>query len=364
MKKECEGHAVGIDLGTTYSCVAVWQQQHSRAEIIPNDQGNRTTPSYVAFTEYQRLVGDVAMNQADINPTNMVLFLYAKRMIGRKFADPSIQKDKEVWPFRVTSGANDEPIVVVKYKGQERRLCPEEILAMVLTKMRENAEEYLDALVKNVVITVPAYFSDSQRKATRDAGAIAGLNVMRLINEPTAAAIAYGLDKAGNNRCGERNVLVFHLGGGTFHVTLLTIKNKLFQVKAFGGNTHLGGKDFNDRMLKHFIELFNKKNNVDISGNSRALRRLRSACERAKRVLSYNSDALIGIDSLFQGIDFCSSITRARFEELNMDLFRECIDTVSKCLTDADMDKNCVDDVVLVGGSSRILKVQQIDSRS
>ncbi|KAL4323028.1 hypothetical protein HN51_068146 [Arachis hypogaea] len=358
MAKKCEGHAVGIDLGTTYSCVAVWKEQHSRAEVIPNDQGNRTTPSYVAFTHNQRLIGDAAKNQAAINSTNTVFD--AKRMIGRKFADPNIQKDKVLWPFKVISGANGEPIVVVKYKGQERRLCPEEISAMILTKMRETAEAYLGSPVENAVITVPAYFSDSQRKATRDAGAIAGLTVMRLINEPTAAAIAYGLDKGAGNCSAERNALIFDLGGGTFDVTLLTIKDKLFEVKASGGNTHLGGEDFDDRMLNYFIEEFEKKNKVDISGDSRALRRLRNECERAKRTLSSSIDAVIDIDGLFKGIDFSSSITQAKFEELNKDLFEECIEIVKECVTNAGVDKSCIHEVVLVGGSSRIPKVQQL----
>ncbi|XP_015963008.1 heat shock 70 kDa protein 4-like [Arachis duranensis] len=357
MEKECEGGAVGIDLGTTYSCVAVWIQHHNRVEIIHNDQGNKTTPSYVAFTDKQRLIGDAAKNQAAINPTNTVFD--AKRMIGRKFSDPNIQKDKLLSPFKVISGVDDQPTIVVQHKGQEKRLCAEEVSAMILMKMRKIAEAYLESPVKNAVITVPAFFNDSQRKATRDAGAIAGLNVMRIINEPTAAAIAYGLDKR-SNCVGERNIFVFDLGGGTFDVSLLTIKDKVFEMKATAGNTHLGGEDFDNRMLNYFMQEFNKKNNLDISGNSRALRRLRNACERAKRVLSYNADAFIEIDCLFQGIDFCSSIARTRFEELNMDLFRECIDTVNKCLTDANMDKNCVDDVVLVGGSSRIPKVQQL----
>ncbi|XP_052115971.1 heat shock cognate 70 kDa protein-like isoform X2 [Arachis duranensis] len=281
-------------------------------------------------------------------------------MIGRKFADPNIQKDKVLWPFKVISGANGEPIVSVKYKDQERRLCPEEISAMVLTKMRETAEAYLDSPVEYAVITVPAYFSDSQRKATRDAGAIAGLTVMRLINEPTAAAIAYGLDKRAGNCSAERNVLIFDLGGGTFDVTLLTIKDKLFEVKAACGNTHLGGEDFDDRMLKYFIEEFEKKNKVDISGDSRALRRLRNECERAKRTLSSSIDAFIDIDCLFKGIDFSSSITQAKFEELNKDLFEECIEIVKECVTNAGIDKRCIHEVVLVGGSSRIPKVQQL----
>ncbi|MED6213641.1 hypothetical protein PIB30_095292 [Stylosanthes scabra] len=343
MAKESEGVAVGIDLGTTYSCVAVWLEHHNRVEIIHNNQGNKTTPSYVAFTDKQRLIGDAAKNQAAINPTNTVFD--AKRMIGRKYNDPNIQKDKLLWPFKVISGVDDQPTIVVQHKGQERRLCAEEVSAMILLKMRNIAEAYLESPVKNAVIT------------TRRA--IAGLNVLRIINEPTAAAIAYGLDKR-SNCVGERNIFVSDFGGGTFDVSLLTIKDKVFEIKATAGNTHLGGEDFDNRMLNYFMEEFNKKNNLDISGNSRALRRLRNACERAKRVLSYNVDAFIEIDGLFKGIDFCSSITRGRFEELNIDLFRECIDTVNKCVTDANMDKNCVDDVVLVGGSSRIPKLQQL----
>ncbi|RDX97453.1 putative mediator of RNA polymerase II transcription subunit 37c, partial [Mucuna pruriens] len=357
MARKYNGCAIGIDLGTTYSCVAVWQEQHNRVEIIHNDQGNNTTPSCVAFTDDQRLIGDAAKNQAANNPENTVFD--AKRLIGRKYSDPIIQKDKMLWPFKVVSGINDKPMIVVKYKGQEKNLCAEEVSAMVLTKMREIAEVYLETPIKNAVVTVPAYFNDFQRKVTKDAGVIAGLNVMQIINEPTAAAIAYGLDKR-TNCVGERNIFIFDLGGGTFDVSLLTIKDKVFQVKATAGNTHLGGEDIDNRMVNYFIEEIKRKNKVDISGNPRALRRLRAACERAKMKLSYVVITKIELDSLFRGIDFYSLISRARFEEINMELFEECMEMVDNCLTDAKMDNSSVHDVVLVGGSSRIPKVQQL----
>ncbi|KAL4355783.1 hypothetical protein AHAS_Ahas09G0021200 [Arachis hypogaea] len=355
--RKYEGHAVGIDLGTTYSCVAVWQEQHCRVEIIHNDQGNRTTPSYVAFTANQRLIGDAAKNQAAANPINTVFDV--KRLIGRKYSDPIVKNDILMWPFKVTAGIDDKPVIVVTYKDKEMRFSAEEISSMVLTKMREIAEAYLESPVCDAVITVPAYFNDSQRKATRDAGAIAGLNVMRIISEPTAAAIAYGLDKR-SDCAGKRNIFIFDLGGGTFDVCLLTIKGKVFKVKATAGNTHLGGEDFDNRIVTYFVKEFQRKNKVDISGNARALRRLRTACEKAKRTLSYAVTATIELDAFFEGIDFYSSITRARFEELNADLFRECLETVAGCLTDAKIDKASVHDVVLVGGSSRIPKVQEL----
>ncbi|XP_045798554.1 heat shock 70 kDa protein 4-like [Trifolium pratense] len=357
MAKKYEGHAVGIDLGTTYSCVAVWHEQHSRVEIIHNDQGNRTTPSCVAFTDKQRLIGDAAKNQAATNPQNTIFD--AKRLIGRQFSDDVVQKDINLWPFKVIADVNNKPMVVVRYKGQEKQLCAEEISSMVLIKMREIAEAYLESPVKNAVITVPAYFNDSQRKATKDAGAIAGLDVMRIMSEPTAAAIAYSLDKR-INCVVERNIFVFDLGGGTFDVSLVTIKDKVFQVKATAGNTHLGGEDFDNRMVNYFVEEFKRKKKVDISGNPRAMRRLRTTCERVKRILSFSVDTTIEVDALFEGIDFSSSITRAKFEEINMDLFNECMETVESCLNDSKMDKSSVDDVVLVGGSSRIPKVQQL----
>ncbi|XP_027121874.1 heat shock 70 kDa protein [Coffea eugenioides] len=355
MAAKGEGKAIGIDLGTTYSCVGVWQ--NDRVEIIPNDQGNRTTPSYVAFTDTERLIGDAAKNQVAMNPQNTVFD--AKRLIGRRYSDPSVQADMRHWPFKVIAGPGDKPMIVVQYKGEEKHFAPEEISSMVLTKMKEVAESFLGQTVKNAVITVPAYFNDSQRQATKDAGAIAAINVMRIINEPTAAAIAYGLDKKGS-RTGEKNVLIFDLGGGTFDVSLLTIEEGIFEVKATAGDTHLGGEDFDNRLVNHFVQEFKRKNKKDISGNARALRRLRTACERAKRTLSSTAQTTIEIDSLYEGIDFYATITRARFEELNMDLFRKCMEPVEKCLRDAKVDKSHVHDVVLVGGSTRIPKVQQL----
>jgi L1 cell adhesion molecule like protein len=291
--------------------------------------------------------------------TSIFYFADAKRLIGRKYSDSVIQNDILMWPFKVIAGDNDKLTIVVNYKGEEKHLVAEEISAMILAQMREIAGAYLESPVKNAVITVPAYFNDSQRQATKDAGDIAGLNVIRIINEPTAAALAYGLQKRGD--CiEERNIFIFDLGGGTFDVSLLTIKNNSFEVKATTGDTHLGGEDFDNRMVNHFANEFKRKNKVDISGNSRAMRRLRTACERAKRTLSYDTNATIDIDVICEGIDFCSSITRAKFEQLNMDLFEKCMETVKDCLSDAKMDKNSVDDVVLVGGSSRIPKVQQL----
>ncbi|MCD9642392.1 heat shock [Datura stramonium] len=350
-----EGKAIGIDLGTTYSCVGVWQ--NDRVEIIPNDQGNRTTPSYVAFTDTERLIGDAAKNQVAMNPQNTVFD--AKRLIGRRFSDPTVQTDMKHWPFKVVPGPGDKPMIVVNFKGEEKQFAPEEISSMVLTKMKETAEAFLGQTVKNAVVTVPAYFNDSQRQATKDAGAIAGLNVMRIINEPTAAAIAYGLDKKAS-KGGEKNVLIFDLGGGTFDVSLLTIEEGIFEVKSTAGDTHLGGEDFDNRLVSHFVQEFRRKHKKDITSNARALRRLRTACERAKRTLSSTSQTTIEIDSLYEGIDFYATITRARFEELNMDLFRKCMEPVEKCLRDAKMDKSQVHDVVLVGGSTRIPKVQQL----
>lgn len=352
---ETSGKAIGIDLGTTYSCVGAWL--NDRVEIIPNDQGNRTTPSYVAFTDTERLIGDAAKNQVAMNPQNTVFD--AKRLIGRRFSDPTVQSDMKLWPFKVIPGPGDKPMIVVTYKGEGKQFSPEEISSMVLTKMRETAEAFLGQPIKNAVITVPAYFNDSQRQATKDAGTIAALNVMRIINEPTAAAIAYGLDKKASKR-GEQNVLIFDLGGGTFDVSLLTIEEGIFEVKATAGDTHLGGEDFDNRLVNHFVAEFKRKNKKDISGNARALRRLRTACERAKRTLSSTTQTTIEIDSLYEGIDFYATITRARFEELNMDLFRKCMDPVEKCLRDAKIDKSQVDEVVLVGGSTRIPKVQSL----
>ncbi|XP_047955154.1 heat shock 70 kDa protein 1-like [Salvia hispanica] len=348
-----EWPAIGIDLGTTYSCVGVWQ--HDRVEIIPNEQGNPITPSYVAFTRSGRLTGDTAKNQAAVNPINTVFD--AKRLIGRLFSDSCVQSDMKLWPFKVFSGPNDKPMISVDYKGEEKHFAAEEISSMVLIKMREIAEAYLGSPVRNAVITVPAYFNDYQRQATKDAGVIAGLNVMRIIKEPTAAAIAYGLDKT--TSAVPKSVLIFDLGGGTFDVSLLVLEEGVFEVTATAGDTHLGGEDFNNRMIDHFVHELKMKNK-DIRGNPKALRRLRTACERAKRTLSFAAETTIEIDCLYEGIDFYAPITRAWFEELNMDLFRKCMDPVEKCLRDAKTDKSSVHEVVLVGGSTRIPKVQQL----
>eukprot|EP01090_Pellita_catalonica_P004236 TRINITY_DN1406_c0_g1_i3.p1 TRINITY_DN1406_c0_g1~~TRINITY_DN1406_c0_g1_i3.p1 ORF type:complete len:708 (-),score=188.96 TRINITY_DN1406_c0_g1_i3:41-2080(-) len=343
---------VGIDLGTTYSCVGVWKGD--RVEIIANDQGNRVTPSYVAFTDTERLIGDAAKNQVAMNPQNTVFD--AKRLIGRRFSEKNVQDDIKHWPFTVVARQGDKPFVQVEYKGETKEFSPEEISSMVLVKMKEVAENFLGQTVPAAVITVPAYFNDAQRQATKDAGAIAGFEVKRIINEPTAAAIAYGLDKKGN--AGEKNVLIFDLGGGTFDVSLLSIEEGIFEVKSTAGDTHLGGEDFDNRMVDHFVEEFKRKYSGDLKTSARGLRRLRSACERAKRTLSSNAQATIEIDSLYEGQDFYTSITRARFEELNNDLFRSCLDPVDKVLKDAKLDKRAVDEVVLVGGSTRIPKIQ------
>jgi len=348
--------AIGIDLGTTYSCVGVWQDD--RVEIIANDQGNRTTPSYVAFTDTERLIGDAAKNQVAMNPENTVFD--AKRLIGRKFSDPTVQADMKHWPFKVIRGEGDKPMIQVRYKGEIKTFSPEEISSMVLTKMKETAEAFMGKQVKEAVITVPAYFNDSQRQATKDAGAIAALNVLRIINEPTAAAIAYGLDRHVTQGKKESNILIFDLGGGTFDVSLLTLDEGIFEVKATAGDTHLGGEDFDNRMVSFFVEEFKRKYKHDISNNQRAIRRLRTACERAKRTLSSSTQASVEIDSLYEGIDFYTSITRARFEELNQDLFRKCIQPVERVLQDSKMDKKSIDEIVLVGGSTRIPKIQQM----
>lgn len=343
--------AIGIDLGTTYSCVGWWKD--NRCEIIANDQGNRTTPSYVAFTETERLIGDGAKNQASMNPENTIYD--AKRLIGRKFNDSVIQGDIKSFPFCVKE-KDEKPIIEVSYKEEMKTFQPEEISSMILTKMKEIAEAYIGEKVTDAVVTVPAYFNDSQRQATKDAGQISGLNVLRIINEPTAAAIAYGLDKKSE----EKMVLIFDLGGGTFDVSLLCIDDGIFEVKSTAGDTHLGGEDFDNILMKYFIEEFKRKNKIDISDNKRSLRRLKTACERAKRNLSSSSSASIELESLCDGVDFFSSITRARFESLCMNLFQKCIEPVTKVLQDAGVSKSQVNDIVLVGGSTRIPKVQEL----
>jgi L1 cell adhesion molecule like protein len=346
--------AVGIDLGTTYSCVGVWQ--NDRVEIIANDQGNRTTPSYVSFSDNERLIGDAAKNQVAMNPNNTVFD--AKRLIGRKFDDAEVQSDIKHFPFKVINKAG-KPYIRVNYRGEDKEFSPEEISSMVLLKMKETAEAYLGGTINNAVVTVPAYFNDSQRQATKDAGTISGLNVLRIINEPTAAAIAYGLDK---KVIGERNVLIFDLGGGTFDVSLLTIEEGIFEVKATAGDTHLGGEDFDNRLVNFFVQEFKRKHKKDISSNPRALRRLRTACERAKRTLSSATQSSIEIDSLYEGIDFYTSLTRARFEELCQDLFRSTLEPVEKVLRDSKIDKANVHEIVLVGGSTRIPRIVKLVS--
>ncbi|XP_074270761.1 heat shock 70 kDa protein 18-like [Silene latifolia] len=352
---------IGIDLGTTYSCVGVWQ--HNRVEIITNDLGNRTTPSCVAFTQTHRLIGDAAKHQGPMNPSNTIF--ETKRLIGRKFDDPIVQDDMKLWPFKVIvdpeNSEDNYPRIVVNYKDEEKLFSPEQISSMILVKMKEIAETYLGKEVTDAVVTVPAYFNDAQRKATKDAGVIAGLNVERIINEPTAAAIAYGLDKELTKyNAATKNILVFDLGGGTFDVSVVTVQKDSFEVKAVSGDTHLGGGDFDTRLVSYFVDMFARKYKKNLGENPRALGRLRAACERAKRNLSSITCTSIDIDCLLDGIDFSSTISRARFEYLNQDLFKKCLEPVDKCLNDAKLNKTDVDDIVLVGGSTRIPKVQQL----
>ena len=345
--------AIGIDLGTTYSCVGVFQ--NGRAEIIANDQGNRTTPSYVSFTDEDRLIGDSAKNQSNMNPKNTVHD--AKRLLGRDFSDEHVQKDIKQWTFDVKDDGKNKPKISVKFKGENKQFYPEEISAMVLTKMKEIAETYLGTTVTDAVVTVPAYFGDSQRQATKDAGVIAGLNVLRIINEPTAAAIAYGLD---NKVSKEKNVLIFDCGGGTHDVSLLSIEDGIFEVKATAGDSNLGGEDFDNMLVEHFCQEFKRKHKKDIRSNPRSIRRLRTSCERAKRSLSSSTQASIEIDSLYDGIDFMTTITRARFEELCADIFKKTMEPVDKVILDSKISKNNVDEIILVGGSTRIPKIQKL----
>jgi len=344
---------IGIDLGTTYSCVGVWQ--NGNVEIIANDQGSRTTPSYVAFTENERLVGNAAKSQSAQNPSNTIYD--AKRLIGGNFNDEKIQNDIKYFTYDVIASSDGKPVISAEYKGENKTFQPEEISSMVLAKMKETAEAFMGTSVKDAVITVPAYFNDSQRQATKDAGSIAGLNILRIINEPTAAAIAYGLDKEKGQ--GEKNVLIYDLGGGTFDVTLLAIEDGVFEVKATAGDTHLGGEDFDRRLVEHCVQDFKRRFNNDISNNKRSMRRLQNSCEIAKKTLSSSTFAAIEIDSLFEGIDYNTTITRARFEDLCSDLFRKTFDPVEKVLQDGKMSKSMIHDIVLVGGSTRIPKVQE-----
>ncbi|VAI42007.1 unnamed protein product [Triticum turgidum subsp. durum] len=346
------GTVIGIDLGTTYSCVGVYKNGH--VEIIANDQGNRITPSWVGFTDGERLIGEAAKNQAAVNPERTVFDV--KRLIGRKFEDKEVQRDMKLVPYKIVN-KEGKPYIQVKIKdGETKVFSPEEISAMILGKMKETAEAYLGKKINDAVVTVPAYFNDAQRQATKDAGVIAGLNVARIINEPTAAAIAYGLDKRG----GEKNILVFDLGGGTFDVSILTIDNGVFEVLATNGDTHLGGEDFDHRIMDYFIKLIKKKHGKDISKDNRALGKLRREAERAKRALSNQHQVRVEIESLFDGTDFSEPLTRARFEELNNDLFRKTMGPVKKAMDDAGLEKTQIHEIVLVGGSTRIPKVQQL----
>jgi len=344
--------AIGIDLGTTYSCVGVWQ--NNTVEIIANDQGNRTTPSFVSFAKDQRLIGDAAKSQASSNPENTIFD--SKRLIGRKFTDPSVQSDIKHFPYNIIKGKDDKPMIQVNTKDGEKSFQSEEIAAIILTKMKNIAESYLGEEVTKAVITVPAYFNDSQRQATKDAGVIAGLEVLRVINEPTAAALAYGLDKKG----GEKQVLIFDLGGGTFDVSLLNIDDGIFEVKATSGDTHLGGEDFDNRLVEYCCSEIKRKLKKDITNNKRAISRLRNACERAKRTLSSSTSAHIEIDSLIDGLDYMTQITRAKFEALCHDLFEDTMIPVEKVLADSKISKGQIDDIVLVGGSTRIPKIQNL----
>ena len=345
--------AVGIDLGTTYSCVGVWQ--NDRVEIIANDQGNRTTPSYVAFTSDERLIGDAAKSQAAANPANTVFD--AKRLIGRKFGDASVKSDMSHWPFTVKPGTADKPLIEVNFNGETKTFSPEEISAMVLQKMKATAEAYLGTKVTDAVITVPAYFNDSQRQATKDAGLIAGLNVLRIINEPTAAALAYGLEKKTN---GEKNVLIFDFGGGTFDLSILTLDDGVFEVKATTGDCHLGGEDLDNTTVDYCVAEFKKKTKIDLSSNAKALRRLRTSCERAKRTLSSATQAQIEVDSLAEGNDFSATLTRAKFESMCEPFFKRCIGPLDGLLKDAKMSKEQIHEIVMVGGSSRIPKIREM----
>jgi heat shock protein 5 len=351
-KGTVSGPVMGIDLGTTYSCVGVYK--NGRVEILQNDQGNRITPSVVAFTKEGRLIGEAAKNQASLDPTNTVYD--AKRLIGRNFYDESVQADAKLWPFKLIN-KDGKPQIEVEVDGKAKAFAPEEVSSMVLTKMRKIAEGYLGQTVTNAVITCPAYFNDQQRASTKDAGSIAALKVLRVINEPTAAALAYGLEKKDQD---EANILVFDLGGGTFDVTVLTIEKGVFEVSSTNGDTHLGGEDFDQRIMDHLIKMFKRKHKKDVSTDKRAIQKLKKEAERAKRTLSSTSQTRIEIEALFDGIDFSETLTRAKFEELNLDLFKKTMKPVKKALEDSKLAKSDIDEVVLVGGSTRIPKVQQL----
>ena len=352
-KPELDGETIGIDLGTTYSCVGIWKDNN--VEIIANDQGNRTTPSWVAFNENEKLVGESAKNQYNSNPENTIFDV--KRFMGQKFQDTNVQNEMKHMPYKVVSGKNNNPTLRVEYKNETVDFSPQEISAFILQKMKSTAESYLGKEVKNAVITVPAYFNDAQRQATKDAGAICGLNVLRIINEPTAAAIAYGLDQ---NSDKEKNIIIYDVGGGTLDVTLLSLDEGIFEVKATSGDTHLGGEDFDNNMMAYFVDEFKKKHRKNLKESKKSMAKLKKECERVKRSLSSSSQAFVEIDSLIDGIDFNIIITRAKFEQLNISLFQKCLNCVEKVLKDSKISKSEIDDIVLVGGTTRIPKMQQL----
>ena len=343
---------VGIDLGTTYSCVGIYK--NGRVEIIPNEFWNRITPSFVAFTEEDRLVGEAAKFQSPSNPTNSIFSI--KRLIGRRFTDKEVQNDKKLLPYSIID-KDGKPYVEVQEKGVTKSFSPEEISAMILKKMKEIAETYLGKDIKHAVVTVPAYFNDAQRQATKDAGTISGLNVVRILNEPTAGAISYGLDK---KKEGEQNILVFDLGGGTFDVSLLTVDKGFFEVVSISGDTHLGGDDFDQRLLEHFVKLYKTKYNIDLSHDKKILSKLKMEIEKAKRDLSYVTEVNIEIEDFWEGKPFSEKLTRAKFEDLCLDLFKKTIPPLQKVLDDSGFKKSDIQEIVLVGGSTRIPKVQQI----
>tara|TARA_Y100000992_G_C21270203_1_gene496278 strand:+ start:115 stop:2019 length:1905 start_codon:yes stop_codon:yes gene_type:complete len=347
--KLLDGETIGIDLGTTYSCVGIWQDD--RVEIIANDQGNRTTPSWVAFQEKEKLVGESAKNQYNQNPSNTIFDI--KRFMGQKFTDSGVQSELKHMPFEVKEGKNNMPVVCV----QDKEFTPQEISAFILEKMKSIAESYIGKEVKNAVITVPAYFNDAQRQATKDAGVICGLNVLRMINEPTAAAIAYGLDKKHES---EKNIIIYDVGGGTLDVTLLSLDEGIFEVKATSGDTHLGGEDFDTNLMIYFMDDFKRKHRKNLSQSKKAMAKLKKECERLKRSLSSASQAHMEIDSLMDGIDYNTTLTRAKFEQLNLSLFHKCLDCVENVLQDSKISKSEIDDIVLVGGTTRIPKMQQL----
>lgn len=351
--QDIEGETIGIDLGTTYSCVGIWQ--NDKVEIIANDQGNRTTPSWVAFNSEEKLVGEAAKSQYNSNPENTIFD--AKRLMGYKFDDEQVQREIKKMPYKVASGPNNIPQIKVTYKDEPKNFTPQEISSFILEKMKQIAEAYLGKPVKNAVITVPAYFNDAQRQATKDAGVICGLNVLRIINEPTAAAIAYGLDNKSDK---ERNVVIYDVGGGTLDVTLLTLDDGIFEVKATSGDTHLGGEDFDANMVQYFADEFKRKNKQDIRESKKSMAKLKKECERLKRSLSSATQAHLEIDSLYDGIDFNSTMTRAKFEQLNMALFQKCLKSVEQVLMDSKISKSQIDEIVLVGGTTRIPKMQQL----